>query len=198
MDSKSEKSAEHFTSEDMDCQVSSIQPVKAALAKAKKRSQRNAPSFRGLEEKTYNLFSTDHVKHCWHTITSAKYIEFYPPEDWDPFLNYTDGRGPVEGHVYLVTDQFCSLDLFTPPKYPSTKFHKLKANKGRKTVDVQFLDDYFLILRIHRDFVFSTQSREIPKEAPEFFTYYGIAEGYTPPVDKREEKAKRRRSASPQ
>ncbi|SCO54596.1 uncharacterized protein FFMR_11891 [Fusarium fujikuroi] len=168
MNSKNEKSAEHFTSEDMDCQVSSIQPVKAALAKAKKRSQRNAPSFRGLEEKTYNLFSTDHVKHCWHSITSAKYIEFYPPEDWDPFPNYTDGRGP------------------------------LTANKGRKMVDVQFLDEYFLILKIHRDFVFSTQSREIPKEAPEFFTYYGIAEGYTPPVDKREEIAKRCRSASPQ
>jgi hypothetical protein len=51
---------------------------------------------------------------------------------------------------------------------------------------------------MHRDIIFSHQGIQPPMDAPEIFTYYGYDEDYEFPDDRRKEKAKQRRSASPQ
>ncbi|KAG5747423.1 hypothetical protein H9Q69_010267 [Fusarium xylarioides] len=175
-----------------------IQKVKAALAKTEKSPKNKSGPLKSLEDRLFRLFSTDHMQYCYHTHCPATYIEFYAPEDASPSPDDSGRRDPVEGHVYLIFGDACNIDPFVRPKYPSTKFHQLKVDRGRRTVDVQFFHEHFLVLRMHRDIVFSHQGIQPPMDAPEIFTYYGYDEDYEFPDDRRKEKAKRRRSASPQ
>jgi hypothetical protein len=101
---------EHVTQQEIDWEELEIQAAKDALAKAKKSSQKKSAPFKGLEDRTHRLFSTDHSKHCYYATCPTRYIEFDAPEDYDPWLNYSGRRGPVEGHVYLVTSDVCNLD----------------------------------------------------------------------------------------
>ncbi|KAF5707554.1 hypothetical protein FMUND_11030 [Fusarium mundagurra] len=149
---------------------SEIQKVKAALAKTENSSKKKSGPLKGLD--------------CLSR----------PLED----LSRSGRREPVEGHVYLIHGDAYNVDPFVRPKYPSTKFHQLKVDRGRRTVDVQFFHEHFPVLRMHRDIVFSHQGIQPPMDAPEIFTYYGYDEGYEFPDERRKEKAKRRRSASPQ
>ncbi|KAF5534405.1 hypothetical protein FMEXI_11306 [Fusarium mexicanum] len=175
-----------------------IQKVKDALAKTEKTSKMKSGPLKSLEDRLFRLFSTDHVQYCCYATCPTTYVEFYAPEDSSPSPDDSGRRDPVEGHVYLISEDVCNIDPFVRPKYPSTKFHQLKVNRGRRTVEVQFFHDHFLVLRMPRDIVFSHQGIHPPMDAPQFFTYYGIDKDYKAPEDRREEKAKRRRSASPQ
>ncbi|KAF9769174.1 hypothetical protein IL306_013437 [Fusarium sp. DS 682] len=177
---------------DIELEAREVQKVKEALTKANNSSQKQSSPLKSLDGRVFKLSSTDHVKHCYYESGLTKYIEFYRPDESDR------QSGTIEGHVYMVTDYICDLDEFVPPKNPSTKFHQLKVNKGSQTLDVQFFDDHFLILKIPRDLLFWRQSITAPKEAPKTFTYYGIDEDYMEESMRRREKAERRRSASPE
>ncbi|KAF5534639.1 hypothetical protein FNAPI_12297 [Fusarium napiforme] len=178
-----------------------IQKVKDALAKAENSSKKKSGPLKSLDCRLFRLFSTDHIQYCYHSHCPTTYIEFYDPKRlYRPMEDQRrSGRGePVEGHVYLIHDDACTVDPFVRPKYPSTKFHQLKVDRGRRTVDVQFFHEHFLVLRMHRDIVFSHQCIQPPLDVPEIFTYYGYDEAYKIQDDRRKEKTKRRRSASPQ
>ncbi|KAF5599160.1 hypothetical protein FPCIR_2556 [Fusarium pseudocircinatum] len=157
-----------------------IQKVKAALAKTENSSKKKSGPLKSLEDRLFRLFCTDHIQYCYHATCPITYIEFYAPEDSSLRPDDSGRREPVESHVYLIHGDACNVDPFVRPKYPSTKFHQLKVDRGRRTVEIQFFHEYFLP----------------PMDAPEIFTYYGYDEDYNFPDDRRKEKAKRRRSAS--
>ncbi|CVL01356.1 uncharacterized protein FPRN_11643 [Fusarium proliferatum] len=206
---QNESWAEEAAQKEIMSEEREIQKVKAALAE-KEKSKKKSGILKSLEGRVFRLFSTDHVKYCYYADCLTRYIEFYAPEDSSPSPDDSGRREPVEGHVYLIFRDACNVDSFVRPKYPSTKFHQLKVNRGRRTVDIQFFHDDFLVLKMHRDIVFSHQGIQPPMDAPQVFTYYGIDEEYNVPDDRRKEKAellerakrlekpRRRRSASPQ
>ncbi|KAF5597388.1 hypothetical protein FPANT_4076 [Fusarium pseudoanthophilum] len=198
---QNESRAEEGLQTDIKNAEGDIQKVKAALAKAENSFKNKSGPLKSLEDRLFRLFSTDHIRYCSHTHCPRTYIEFYAPESsfrgWED-SGRSDRREPVEGHVYLIHGDACNVDPFVRPKYPSTKFHQLKVYRGRRIIDVQFFHEHFLVLRMHRDIVFSHQGIQPPMDAPEIFTYYGYDEDYEFPDDRRKEKAKRRRSASPQ
>lgn len=206
---QNESWVEEAAQEEIKSEEREIQKVQAALAETEK-SKKKSGILKSLEGRLFRLFSTDHVKYCYYADCLTTYIEFYASKDSSPSTDNSGRREAVEGHVYLIFGDACNVDSFVRPKYPSTKFHQLKVNRGRRTVDIQFFHDDFLVLKMHRDIVFSHQGIQPPMDAPQVFTYYGIDEQHNVPDDRRKEKAellekakrlekpRRRRSASPQ
>ncbi|KAF5694058.1 hypothetical protein FDENT_1362 [Fusarium denticulatum] len=116
-----------------------IQKVKAALAETKNSSKKKSGPLKSVEDRLFRLFSTDHIQYCYYTYCPTTYIEFYAPEGSPRWLEDTGRREPdqpVEGHVYLIHEDACNVDPFVRPEYPSTKFHQLKVDRGRRTVEV--------------------------------------------------------------
>ena len=69
------------------------------------------------------------------------------------------------------------INMFTPSSYYSAGFHELQGELGlwyRRKVAVHFIDDNHLILKISRHIVFEYNEKDMPDDAPEIFTYYGI------------------------
>ncbi|KAF4337967.1 hypothetical protein FBEOM_8129 [Fusarium beomiforme] len=179
--------------QDIDLEAREVQKVKDALNRANKFPKKQSPQ---LKSPVNRLSSTDYLKQCYYEPCRRLYIEFYHSDR----ITNPGRKSPIEGHVYLVLGDVCDLDEFISPKDPSTRFHGLKFNGGDQTLDAQFVDNHHLILKIHRDLVFSNEPIKAPPEAPEVFTYYGIDESYPPNLEsgRRKEKAKGRRSASPE
>ncbi|KAF9769175.1 hypothetical protein IL306_013438 [Fusarium sp. DS 682] len=171
--SKRFKTYEEGTSNaDLELEMGYVKEIKHALVRAQsteKNQEKPAPLELGIL-RTFKLWSIDHVKHCPYELAPVKYIEF-DNEDPDP-LKYTEKqlltmRADVSAHVYLLSQDVCKIDMFTPPKYLSTKTHELQTNNG--PVYIQFFDNNYLTLKMSREMVFINHKGPIPKDAPPFF-----------------------------
>lgn len=106
---------------------------------------------------------------------------------------------PVAARVDLRMTTACELDQFAQPKYFNTGFEIYKDSLRGVEVQIHFIDDNHLVLKVSRDFVYV--GVEIPKDAPFKFTYYGIRDNYEieqKAKQKEEEKKARGRSATPE
>ncbi|KAG5790675.1 hypothetical protein H9Q69_010266 [Fusarium xylarioides] len=190
-----EWSEEAEIQKDLEWEEKHIAPIKEALTKAQQSSQPNYAPLKKLGPRHFKLWSTDHVKYCTFESAPITYIEFYDPRDF-PALG-----DKINGHIYMVSYNMCSIDPFTPPRSPSLKTVPLTGNRGRHSFEVQFFDDHHLILKMPKELVFYKQAISPPPEAPDVFTYYGECEAYSTKrflaKQRREARAERRRSASP-
>ncbi|KAH7151165.1 hypothetical protein DER46DRAFT_703560 [Fusarium sp. MPI-SDFR-AT-0072] len=161
---------------------SEIRPIKKALTKAQQSPQTNSAPLKSVEGRCFRLWSTDH---------DPNFRAAFNP----------NRRGKVDGHIYAVSTDMCDIDPFVPPKNASLKTVRFDGNGGRHTFDVQFFDEHHLIVKIPKDLVSYRQEISPPSEAPHVFNYYGICEDYEESRilanDRREDRAERRRSASP-
>ncbi|KAJ0147903.1 Uncharacterized protein HZ326_9422 [Fusarium oxysporum f. sp. albedinis] len=175
------------TKKDIELEMHCVSEIKDALARVQSIDETPPPLKLGLM-RMFNLWSIDHIKHCPYELAPTRYIEFDAPfYEWD---NYSqEQRLPLRaernsGHLYLLAEDVCSIDKFTPPEYRSTKTHNLGTSE--EPVYIQFFDDNYLTLKISRETVFSNCEEDIPGNAPSCFTYYGIRERYMIDKEKQE------------
>ncbi|KAM0227414.1 hypothetical protein ACHAP5_012183 [Fusarium lateritium] len=186
-----------------------INGVKRALEEC--RVSRNRPPLRRVSGRFFQIYCKEYEKYAPFEASPSKYIEFYgPTDDFERRHIIKRTQAGTGGHIYVHCDTIFQLDHFTPPKFPSAQVYQITGNRGRHTVDIQFVSDDLLILKISKELLIRIDEKKYPK-APPFFTFDAIAEDPTPPVEKstvveksavarstrREEKKDRRRSASP-
>ncbi|KAF4965510.1 hypothetical protein FSARC_6690 [Fusarium sarcochroum] len=185
-------------SEDLEFETRYENQVKEVLAKLQASKKKPSPLKR-IGGRMFKIWSVDHVKHCPPEVAPTRYIEFYSDDEYDEDKCDRPERKQKQlgGHIYLISETIGYLHRFIPPKLPSTKPYQLRV--GDSTLDVQFIDDNYMILKIPRELVFINVKTPIPSEAPPVFTYYGICDGHMVEESKRrQEKKERRRSASPE
>lgn len=174
--SDDEWSEETQVQKELEIEEEEIRPIKEALTKAQQSPEENSAPLKKLAGRLFRLWSTDHVKYCTFETAPRRYIEFYDPKEFRGFKTYPDGK--IDGHIYMVADDMCEIDIFTPPKNSSLDFVRLDGNRGRHYFELQFFDNHHLTLKMPKDLVFYRQAISPPSEAPEVFTYYGICEKY--------------------
>ncbi|KAG5747435.1 hypothetical protein H9Q70_009890 [Fusarium xylarioides] len=153
-----------------------VNEIKDALDRAQSLEETSTPLKLGLM-RIFKLWSVDHIKHCPHELAPTMYIEFSSEFECGEFNQEqirTLRAEKLSGHIYLLEDDVCEIDNFTPPEYCSTKTHNLGTSE--EPVYVQFFSDNYLTLKISRETVFANCEEDIPWNAPSFFTYYGIWE----------------------
>ncbi|CAG7559898.1 unnamed protein product [Fusarium equiseti] len=161
---------------DLESVMKEINPIKEAAAKAAASTEKR-PRLIGLGGQIFNLYSTDHVKHVPGPLDPfGNKINFFDNDDPEDTLM------PVDGYIDIRMNNVCNLDAFAPPSYFSAGFHRLQGdiNNGPhgEKVPVHFIDDNHLILKIRRHMVFMYDEKNMPNDAPEIFTYYGIRDRY--------------------
>ncbi|KAM0543970.1 hypothetical protein ACHAPJ_012065 [Fusarium lateritium] len=185
--------------EDLEFETRYENEVKEVLANLKATTKKKPSPLKRLGGRLFKIWSVEHVKYCPAEIAPTRYIDFWSDDEWDSDKIDKPERkqNKFTGHIYMMSDSIGHFNKFTPPKLPSTKTYKLEVRNS--TVDVQFIDDNYLILKIPRELVFTNVRTRIPPEAPRVFTYYGVCERHMVEQDKRrQEKKERRRSASPE
>ncbi|KAK2123886.1 hypothetical protein NOF04DRAFT_1349416 [Fusarium oxysporum II5] len=152
-----------------------VSEIKDALARVQSIDETPTPLKLGLM-RMFKLWSIDHIKRCPYELAPTRYIEFDAPfYEWDN--NSQEQRLPLRaernsGHMYLLAEDACSIDKFTPPEYRSTKTHNLGMSEEP--------------IYIYRETVFSNCEEDIPGNAPSLFTYYGICGRYMVDKEKQE------------
>ncbi|KAF5534642.1 hypothetical protein FNAPI_12300 [Fusarium napiforme] len=164
------------TKDGIELKMRYINEIQDALDMAQSLEGTPTPLNLGLM-RMFKLWSVDHIKHCPYELAPTMYIEFDSEFDWDKFNQEqvrTLRAGKLSGHIYLLSDDVCKIDNFTPPEYCSTE--TLNLGTSEEPVYVQFFKDNYLTLKISRETVFANCEEDIPWNAPSFFTYYGISE----------------------
>lgn len=150
--------------------------------------------------KRFNLYSADHVNHCYRTLYGSNYVEFCYL-DQDDFLRITPERqlGQLTGHLYFNSNTDCDFAPFTHPKHASLEDYRVKSNDGKYELTFQFLSNDYLKLRVSRELAFMGYDSQ-PAHAPEFFDFVGICfrrEREEAEREKRRAKERAQRSPSP-
>ncbi|KAH7174630.1 uncharacterized protein B0J16DRAFT_418099 [Fusarium flagelliforme] len=164
-----------------------FEPVKEAAAKAAASTERH-PQTKSLNKQRFTLYSPDCAKYGPNERLSTTDIEFY-----NPYALLEDLSAPVAAHISSGFIQFpiCKLDYFPQPGYFCAGFRELKgidtSPKPNTKADIQFIDDNHLMLKISRDLVWCREmdpfpyfrdEQEMPENAPQIYTYYGIRAEY--------------------
>ncbi|KAJ4003842.1 hypothetical protein NW752_011970 [Fusarium irregulare] len=180
---------------DLESVMKEINPIKEAAARAAASTEKR-PRLIGLVGHIFSLYSTDHVKHFPGPIDLfGNKIDFFDRKDSeDPLM-------PAAGYIDINMNNVCNLDTFTPPSYYSAGFHELQGELGlwyRRKVAVHFIDDNHLILKISRHIVFEYNEKDMPDDAPEIFTYYGIRDSYETEQKAKQEAGERKARGLPE
>ncbi|CAG7559435.1 unnamed protein product [Fusarium equiseti] len=177
--------------EEQEFEISRIKPIQEAIDKVQK--QKSPPPLKHFFGKEFTLWSTDHVKHCPNDADRTRYLELCSHDMLHELCSdvFDDNR---EG--------LFDFDDFIPPKYPSTKAYPLPSADGESKVEVQFIEDHHLTLKISPELIFSKYGQHgtpVPSGAPSVFTYYGEDTEYSAQQARQQKRKKgaRRRSASP-
>ena len=161
-----QKQARHR--DELEYETRQMNRVQEAIDKAEK--QKKPPPLQRLGGRELRLFSTDHVKHCPEEVAPTRYIEFYSDDEWDnPYIKSNE----LSGHIYILGNTVFDLGYFTQPKYPGTKTYSLPNPYGYSKVEVQFIDNNHLTLKISPKPVFSKYGAPVPSDAPDVLLYYG-------------------------
>jgi hypothetical protein len=200
MEEKEREKMEKDRQNELELELYHVNLVKGAIVKAEKQEDKKKSPLLRLGGRTFRLWSLDHLKYCPSEAAPTLYIEFYSNDefDFDKWDHPELKNNELSGHIYLVSDAVCHLDLFTPPKYPSTKTYQLRADNQQWTLAIQFIDDYHLTIKMSSRLVFCKGTYRMPGGLPSEFTCYGIRD--SSPADRRREEGNkvRRRSASPE
>ncbi|KAF5571406.1 hypothetical protein FPHYL_442 [Fusarium phyllophilum] len=159
--------------DDIGLETRYVNEIKGALDRAQSLEEESTPLKLGLM-RMFKLWSVDHIKHCPHELAPTMYIEFSSEFECGEFNQEqirTLRAEKLSGHIYLLSDDVCDIDNFTPPEYCSTKTHNLGTSEEP----------------ISRETVFSSCEEDIPWNTSSFFTYYGIWERYMDEREKQEE-----------
>ncbi|KAM0243062.1 hypothetical protein ACHAP5_006938 [Fusarium lateritium] len=181
-----------ITKEDMDLEISRVKEVVKVWQECKAKKHNEPTILKSLKDRRFTLWSIEHLQWAPDELLSPKFIQFYPMDDSD--IRET----PYMGHMVTGNDPLCCLDPFIQPKNVGTKSYKLRADEGEREVQIKFIHDNYLAVRISRDLVYINEPDRAPEDAPEFFFYWGICDDYTLAQSRRDKKEKRRRSASPE
>ena len=149
-----------------------------------------------LNEKRFSLYSPDRAKYGPEAPVWTDSIEFY-----NPYARPEDLSAPVAAHITTGVAQYsiCELDYFAQPGSFGAGFRELKrietSPKPNAKAEIHFIDENYLMLKLSRDLVWSQDldpapylrsEEEMPEDAPQIYTYYGVRLGYIakgPPDD---------------
>ncbi|KAM0435603.1 hypothetical protein ACHAQK_008170 [Fusarium lateritium] len=179
------------TKEEFELEASHMREARKIFEESKAKKHKEPTALTSLKDRKFTLWSVDHLQYAPKELQSPKFIEFYP-------MDASDQREtPFMGHMATGTDSLC-LEEFIQPKNVSRNTYKLRADEGEGEVQIKFFHDNYLGVRITRDLVYINEPNRVPKDAPEFFFYWGICDDYTLAQSRRDKEEKPRRSASPE
>ncbi|KAJ4112523.1 hypothetical protein NW768_011690, partial [Fusarium equiseti] len=181
-----------------------IEAVAKAAAKAAASTERR-PQTKSLNKQRFNLYSPDIVKYGPNKqLLFTTNIKFN-----NPYARPEDLSAHVAARMSSGFNQYpiCELGYFPQPGYFCAGFRELKgidrSPKPNTKADIYFIDDNHLILKISRDLVWcremdimpSTGNEvEMPGDAPQIYTYYGIRAEYAKEMHAIEQAKQREKS----
>ncbi|KAK9439946.1 hypothetical protein VB005_04564 [Metarhizium brunneum] len=141
-----------------------------------KRGDGPRPVLASIADKSFDLYSVDHVDYCYHDFYRSKYVEFYHIDEDEECCKPPDREAKITGHVYLSSDSGCQFVPFHSPKTAGCQKIPLKTQASECEPVFQFINNNYLIMTvkdksrmISRD-VRTTEAANIP----DVFTFVGI------------------------
>ncbi|KAF5009866.1 hypothetical protein FDECE_3939 [Fusarium decemcellulare] len=164
------------------------QEVLEAYERLKKaiREGNMPPKLERLVDKSFNLYSVDHVDHCWEPeLYGLKHISFYEEViSGEHKHGSSNNATKIDGQMILSSDCDWELDSFLAPEYASTKAYKLKDSDGEFAIECRFISNDYIMITAPRELVFMEED-QIPSTAGTF-KFVGIS------VDSETERQRRR------
>ncbi|KAJ3530114.1 hypothetical protein NM208_g9471 [Fusarium decemcellulare] len=143
------------------------QKTKERLQHALQQGQQ--PPEISIVNKKWNLYSAEYVEYCWDLakgLFRQPYVSFTTLD-----LGRYDNPGPdddVSCHVWLE-EESCYFPNFSPPRRASLEPMVLR---GRFDIELQFISNKYIIIKIPREFVFLNFGPP-PPSAPAIFMFTG-------------------------
>lgn len=173
-----------------------------AMLEAEKGGDSPRLVLESITNKSFDLYSVDHVDHCYHDFYRSKYVEFYHIEEDEECCKPPDAEAKITGHAYLSADSGCQFVPFHPPKTAGCQKIPLKAQASECEPVFQFINNNYLIMTV------KAKSRMISRDVrttevaniPDVFTFVGIhmdpKEQKRQILEEMEERASKRRARS--
>ncbi|KAF4441109.1 hypothetical protein F53441_12138 [Fusarium austroafricanum] len=161
----------------LDHETKNIDEIKESLAEAESSKQEN-PVPLDLCWREFRLRSLEDVKYNPYERRPIQTIQFRSGPDYD-FDGPEEKKKSSDDELVAFIEMFWEQqsEMFLSPitsKYPSTEACQLSTEDGKWKVDVQFLHEKYLILKMPRELFCENAKKDIPADAPPVFTYYGF------------------------